>query len=56
MKSSMRRELCSALKPFSDETQRLGEFAVGGVVNYYFLGGALFVSTKELSCLISWCN
>lgn len=55
MKSSMRREFCSPVNPFSDETQRLGEFAVGGIVNYYFFG-ALFISTEELSCLIPWCN
>lgn len=39
MKSSMRREFCSPVNPFSDETQRLGGFAVGGIVNYYFFGG-----------------
>lgn len=48
MKSSMRCELCSPVNPFSDETQRLGEFAVGGIVNYYFFWGPVHIYQEIL--------
>jgi len=39
MNGSMRHEFCCPVKPFPNETQRLGELPMGGIDNsFFFLG------------------
>lgn len=58
MNSSMRHEFCCPVKPFSNETQRPGEFPMEGIGNsFFFFEPCSYLERNSMSnsCLISWC-